>query len=237
MKNIFIKFKNLLKSIPLYGWISGIVLFGLQYGMYRLAAGLSNWTHTVNYAFIPKIPFDDKIPLVPIFVIIYLFSYVFWICGPIAASKTSKENFINFLFVILISYFIGFLILWFAPTRMNRVDEGLMDYANSGKPFSWLLGIVYGSDGGEWAWNLFPSYHCLISLCCFIGVHRQKEIHIGFRIYSLVMVILISMSTVFTKQHYIVDIFGGLSIPIIVYIIIHFINPGKRILLKKQKKE
>ena len=74
MKTLFTKFKNLLKSIPLYGWIAGVVLFGLQYGMYRLAAGLANWTNTVSYAFIPKIPFDDKIPLVPFFVLILNYS-------------------------------------------------------------------------------------------------------------------------------------------------------------------
>lgn len=227
----------MLKSIPAYGWIIGVVLFALQYGLYRLAVVLSQWTGTINSAFVPKIPFDDHIPLLPIFVIIYIFSYAFWLCGFIAASKTDKKNYINFLFVVLISFLIGFLILWLAPTKMDRNAEGLIDYANSDKPLAWLLKMVYTVDGGDVAWNLFPSYHCLISLCCYLAVFRRKEIHIGFRIYSLVMVLLISMSTVFTKQHYFVDILGGWAIPIVVYVIIYFINPGEKILKKREEKK
>lgn len=213
----------------------GVVLFILQYALYRLAVLLSEWTGTIYFVFVPKIPFDDFIPLVPIFVIIYIFSYAFWLFGFIAASKTTKSNYINFLFVVLISFLIGFLILWLAPTKMDREAEGLIEYANSNKPLAWLLKMVYDMDGSSVAWNLFPSYHCLISLCCFLAVFRRKEIRLGFRIYSLVMVILISMSTVFTKQHYFVDILGGLAIPIFVYVIIYFINPGKRILDKREK--
>lgn len=235
MKKLFSKFVGLIKSIPLYGWIGGVVLFILQYALYRFAVSLSEWTGTINYAYVPKIPFDDCIPLLPIFVIIYVFSYAFWLFGFIAVSKTSKRNYINFLFTILISYFVGFLILWLAPTKMDRVAEGLIDYANSNQTLAWLLKMVYSVDGDAVAWNLFPSYHCLISLCCYLGIFRQKEISLGFRIYSFVMVILISMSTVFTKQHYFVDILGGLAIPIITYVIIYFINPGKRILDKKEK--
>lgn len=234
MKKFFLKLKELIKSIPLYGWIIGIILFALQYGMYRLAVVLSELTHTVDNAFIPKIPFDDSIPLVPIFVIIYIFSYAFWVIGMIAVSKTKKENYINFLFVILISYLIGFLILWIFPTKMDRVAEGLIDYSNSDKFLAWLLKMVYDADGETMAWNLFPSYHCLISLCCYLGIFRQKEISLRFRIYSFVMVILISMSTVFTKQHYFIDILGGLTIPIITYVIIYFLNPGKKIIERKR---
>ena len=236
MSKFFNNFKHLIKSIPLYGWIIGVVLFALQYGMYRLAIVLSEWTHTIDYAFIPKIPFDDAIPLLPLFVIIYIFSYAFWVIGMIIVSKTSKANYINFLFVILISYLIGFLILWLWPTKMDRVAEGIMDYANSDKAFAWLLKIVYSVDGDQMAWNLFPSYHCLISLCCYLGICRQKEIHIGYRIFSIVMVVLISMSTVFTKQHYFIDIIGGLAIPLIVYPIILLINPGKRIIDNRNNK-
>lgn len=224
-----------LKSIPLHGWIIGIALFALQYGAYRFANLLSIWTGTINYSYIPKIPFDNYIPLLPSFVIVYVFSYVFWIGGFIAASKTEKDNYINFLFVIFLSIFIGFLILWLAPTKMDRKAEGLIDAANKNGPFAWILNLVYSADGDEIAINLFPSFHCLLSLCCYLAVFRRKEIHIWFRIYSLVMVVLISMSTVFTKQHYFVDILGGLAIPIIVYAVIYFINPGKKILTKKNK--
>ena len=49
------------------------------------------------------------------------------------------------------------------------------------------------------AFNLFPSYHCLISTYCYLGVRKQPEISRGFRIYSLVMAALIGLSTLLTK--------------------------------------
>ena len=226
---------NRIKAIPRYGWILGVVYFGLQYGMYRLANWISNLTGTVSRAFVPKIPFiDDHIPVVSIFVVIYVFSYVFWIFGPIIASLTEKENFINYIIGLSAAYIIGFLIFVFAPTYMDRTAEGLMEIANRPGLFNHLLGTVYSSDGSALAFNLFPSYHCLISLYCYFGVRKQPEISKGFRVYSLVMTILICMSTVFPKQHYAADIVGGLSISIICYLVVKKLDPAEKILAKKQ---
>ena len=50
---------------------------------------------------------------------------------------------------------------------------------------------------------------------------------IGVRIYSIVMAILICMSTVFTKQHYFIDIIGGLGISIICYAVVQKTDPAR----------
>ncbi|MCQ2452064.1 MAG: phosphatase PAP2 family protein [Oscillospiraceae bacterium] len=221
--------RRLLKRIPWWGWFTGFFYFGLQYGMYRLADWISRLTGTINHAFPPKIPFvDDNIPVIAIFAIIYLFSYVFWICGPIAVSLTKKQNFVNYLVGLSAAYLVGFFIFIFMPTCMDRNAEGLMELAAAPGFGNHLLAMIYGADGSGMAFNLFPSYHCLISLYCYLGVRRQPEIHPGFRIYSLVMTILICMSTVFTKQHYFIDIIGGLSISILCYLIVRRVNPGKK---------
>ena len=224
---------NKIKSIPWYGWVAGLVLFGLQYGLYRLANVIS-----VALNFTPVCPkidaIDDLIKVIPVFVIPYIFSYVFWICGPIAVSLTSKKNFINYLIGLLSAYLIGFLIFIFFPTYMSRSEEGIIDGLGT-DIFSKLLAMIYGNDGGDLAFNLFPSYHCLISLYCYLGIRKQPEIAKGFKIYSGVMVILICLSTVFTKQHYFIDIVGGISISLSCYLIIKQINPGKKILLNRKK--
>ena len=93
--------------------------------------------------------------------------------------------------------------------------------------FNKLLAVIYGADGSDIAFNLFPSYHCLISFYCYLGVRKQPEISKGFRIYSLVMAILISFSTVFTKQHYILDVAGGIGIAVICYLIVNKWDPGR----------
>jgi membrane-associated phospholipid phosphatase len=94
--------------------------------------------------------------------------------------------------------------------------------------FNQLLATVYAADGSTLAFNLFPSYHCLISLYCYLGVRKQPEISKGFQVYSLVMVVLICLSTLFTKQHYIIDMIGGLGISLACYALMHRLDPGRK---------
>ena len=226
------------KKVPKWGWWFGFGYFALQYGMYRLGDFLSMVIGTKDFAHAVKIAaIDDLIPVIPVFALIYLFSYIFWICGPISVSLTGKRNFVNYLSGLTLAYFIGFLIFTFYPTYMDRAAEGLMDYSGGGGFFDGLLAIIYAADGSELAFNLFPSYHCLISVYCYLGVRKREEVSKGFRVYTLVMTILICLSTVFTKQHYIIDTFGGLAISILCYMLMQRLDPGKRWIEKHEKQE
>lgn len=126
--------------MPWYGWVSTLLLFGIQRAFYRLAPFISNAMGANNWAFAPKIPFDDSIPVIPFFVIIYILSFVFWFILPLViAKKTKKENFINFCIYMFASLFVGFIIFSFAPTYMDRAAEGLMDIGTKGGIFNKLL--------------------------------------------------------------------------------------------------
>lgn len=233
IKAFFKRRWEVIKSIPWYGWVAGIVLMGLQYAIYRLAdviakaGGITPW--------VPYIPFDDYIPFIPGFVIVYVFSYAFWIFGPAAVSLTKKDNFINFCIGYTSALLIGFVILTALPTTMDHTPQ-IEILEKNGDFLSKLLLLVYSSDGNHQAMNLFPSFHCLISLYMYLGVARRKEVSLAFRIYSLVAVFFICLSTIFTKQHLFIDIPAGLAISIIVYFIVKFIDPGKKILEKHANK-
>ena len=223
------RFWKQVRAVPRWGWAFGFVYFGLQYGMYRLGDWLSRVLGTIERAFPCKIPaLDDLIPVVPVFAAIYLFSYVFWICGPIAVSLTKRRNFVNYIVGLSLAYLIGFLFFVFMPTYMDRAAEGLMAYTGQTGFFERLLETIYAADGSQYGFNLFPSYHCLISAYCYLGVRKQPEISKGFRAYSLVMAILISLSTVLTKQHYVVDIPGGWIIAVGCYLLMNRLDPGRR---------
>lgn len=228
------RLKEKIKAVPRYGWICGILYFCLQYGMYRLADWITRLTGMIDRAFCPKIAaIDDMIPVIPVFAVIYLFSYVFWICGPIAASLTSRRNFINYIVGLSMAYLVGFLIFVFLPSYMDRAAEGIIEISQRPGIFNRMLAMIYGADGSNYAFNLFPSYHCLISLYCYFGVRKQPEISKGFRAYSLIMTILICLSTVFTKQHYFVDMPAGLAISVLCYVIVNKWDPGKKYAEKK----
>lgn len=218
------------KKVPWWGWVLGVVYFGLQYGMYRLGDTLSEIIGTKAGAWCPKIPvIDDLLPVVPVFVVIYVFSYVFWIFAPVAVSLTKRSNFINYIIGLSAAYIVGFLIFTFIPSYMDRAAEGLMDYSADGGIFSALLAQVYAMDGSTIAFNLCPSYHCLISLYCYLGIHGQPEISKGFKAYSAIMVVLICLSTLLTKQHYFIDTVCGLAIAFVCYLAVRRLDPGEKI--------
>ena len=113
------RFAERVRVIPRWGWGFGLLCLALEYGLYRMGAWLSVVLGTAARAIPCKIPvIDDRISLVPVFVVIYLFSYVFWVCGPAAVSLIGRRNLINYLAGLILAYGIGFLFFILLPTCM-----------------------------------------------------------------------------------------------------------------------
>ena len=73
-------------KVKLYGVIIGIVTLALQHGIYLLANELAGLIGIP--AFLPKInAIDNLIPIVAIFIIPYVWSYIYWAMAPMAVSK------------------------------------------------------------------------------------------------------------------------------------------------------
>lgn len=72
--------------------------------------------------------------------------------------------------------------------------------------FSDMLRFLYNIDAAN---NLFPSIHVLVSWYCFIGIRNNDSIPAWYRYFSLFMAIMISISTLTTKQHVIADVIAG----------------------------
>lgn len=221
------KLINVIKSFPWYGWVFSFVLLGLEYGFYLLggvvgkAIGLE--------PFCPKIPaIDNLFRFTPIFIIPYVIAYAYWVVGALVMSLDTKRVFINYVLANVLAYIIGFLIFIFFPTYISRTSEGVFD--TLGNDFiSWLCKFIYNNDGGEYGHNLLPSYHCILSTFCYLGVRKNKVFTLSFRIYTLVGCILICISTLFVKQHYFVDVILGVGIAIGCYYTVKFLNPGRDI--------
>ena len=75
--------------------------------------------------------------------------------------------------------------------------------------FAFLLKMVYVTDAPT---RLFPSIHCLVSWFCYIGLRGQKSIPKWYQTVSLIFAILVCVSTQVTKQHYVIDVLGGIAI-------------------------
>ncbi len=219
------KLNNGKNKVKLYGIILGIITLALQHGIYLLANDLA---HVVGVTpFLPKIEvIDGNIPIIPIFIIPYVWAYAYWAMAPMAVSKCEFSHFLNYLATYLVACLLGALVLTFAPTYMDRVAEGLYDQSKQGFLYS-LMRFWYSLDGGDMAYNLLPSFHCINSTVSYLGVCGRKEIPLWFRIYSLIITILIFASTLFVKQHFILDVFSGIAVALIAYFVCMKWNWGR----------
>lgn len=227
------RFAELLKKIPPVGWAMTVFLYGFECLMYLLGPELSMRTGTDSWAIAPKIPFiDDNIPLVKVFVIIYVVSYAFWGIYLLIISTTDSRNYINFIISFLITSFIGFLFFLFMPTYIDRSAEGVLAAVEGPGFLNLCLRGIYASDGWETGRSLFPSFHCFISMFCYLGVRRADNIGRGMKVFAIVATVLVCLSTVFTKQHYFMDIVGGVGFAALCDAIVYKLDPGTRIVDK-----
>ena len=218
---------NMIKRIPKYVWITYLLLAILQFSTYYLTQVINRDRFLYDFTnhFI-----DDKVPFISSFVIFYIISYPFWIISPLIISKSSKRDYLNWVITAVILYVITFITYIIVPTTIIR------PVVENNNIFDRLVNMIYSSDSPDRPTNLFPSMHCWLSILCYLGVSKQKNINRNYRISSLVLAILICLSTQFIKQHYIVDLISGVGLPIIVFYIVRRTNLSK-IFFKEQKND
>ena len=220
---------GMFKAIPWWGWVLGVALFIFQRALYSIGVTISEMIGTADHAVLLKIPMiDDAYPFVPVFVIIYLYAFIYWLCAPAVVSLTPKRNIVNYLIGFVIAQLIGFVFFIFVPTYMDRVQEGLFEMVDKPGFLYKLLNMVYEMDGGNMAYNLSPSYHCMLSAYAYLGIRKQEAVPKWFRIYTLVMAILVCMSTMLIRQHYFIDFVTGVGFAVICYVIVEKLDPGKK---------
>ena len=79
-----------------------------------------------------------------------------------------------------------------------------------------LIQFVYWIDAPT---NLFPSIHCLVSWLCFAGIRGKGYVPKWYQAFSALFAIAVFASTLFTKQHFIVDVAAGIVIAEVCYYI------------------
>lgn len=237
VKSFFIKIWGFIKKFRWYGWAGIAIVITGDLLIYYLSHFILETSGRIAIAVSPKIDvIDNCFPVVPFFVIIYWYSYLFWGFAILATALTEKHNFINMVISMLVVEAIGFIIYIAFPTYLDRAKEGLLDIGKQPGFCNWLLSTTYALDGGEFGHNLFPSFHCILALGPALGTFRRKDSPLWWRIIAMISVVLICLSTLFTKQHYFIDVVGGIGLALICFYLTKLINPGKRILEKLETK-
>ena len=87
-----------------------------------------------------------------------------------------------------------------------------------------MIDVVKGLYDFDTNTNVCPSIHVLGSLAvCFAGLHSRTLRGWGWKLFFVVSTVLISLSTVFLKQHSIIDVFAALALGAVCYVLVFFV--------------
>lgn len=239
MKKFFAKLWAQVKRVPWWGWLTAVILYGLNVGIYQAAkAIIPIWSESWKVIPITQ-GIDTAIPLIPYyFAEVYFLWYPLVFIGPLAASSINREHFINLSLSWVAAQLIGFIVFICCPSYMDRTNVAgvgnMVELVKSKQGFSWwLMKIIVNSDGVRDNYNLFPSFHCLMATFCYLGLSRRKEIKIGYRVFWLIFTISVCLATFIIKQHYIFDTFTGVLLAVSMFALFKVLNPAKAILKRK----
>ena len=138
---------------------------------------------------------DQKIKPIKIFVIPYLGLFPYLILAYLSLQGSLRTN---FLLSISICNVAAAIFWYFIPNGVSRPPLEKKDL------FSKIINYIYQHDGDT---NGFPSGHVFLSAIVshFMILQQPKLMWAHLIAWGF-----ISLSTVFTKQHYLVDILGGI---------------------------
>lgn len=155
-----------------------------------------------------SLPFPDGgIPFWRWAIIIYIFSYVFWLIGFLKIARDERQLCYEMFSGELLAKLLTLTIFLIFPTVMaSRPDVFPVE-----NPFDWLTRMIYDLDPPD---NLFPSMHCMESWIVLRGAFRCRNLRhpTVWRVFCLGMTLAIFASTLLVKQHVFLDVLGGVAV-------------------------
>jgi membrane-associated phospholipid phosphatase len=178
-----------------------IILLISSFALYPIINGNPN--NAVNSNII-KFWIDDYIPLIPVFSVPYI-AYIPFLLITSIYFIFFTQKFRSMSLSLAFCQIVASLFFVFYQTTVSRPDIFSTDI------FSRLVLFIYSKDQ---PYNCFPSLHVALStISGLFWIQRFPRISwfIGFFVF------LISLSTIFVKQHYTPDILGGFILAILSY--------------------
>ena len=167
-------------------------------------------------------PLDDLIPFCELFMIPYLFWFVFLIGMHVYLGFTDIPAFRQFMRFLIFSYGTTMLIYILYPTCQElRPREFPRDNV-----LTRMVADFYQFDTNT---NVCPSLHCVGSMAVVFASWHTERLKKGlWRPVITATGILISFSTVFVKQHSIIDVICGMILCAIGYVLVYVVQPRRQ---------
>ncbi len=182
-----------------------LLLYWPVFGLLFLLAERGNLTATYYQM---HCALDDAIPFCEWFLIPYLFWFVYLIGMHIYLFFTDGERFTEFMRFIILTYSAALVIYYLFPTcQMLRPTAFERDNI-----LTRIMAAFYVFDTNT---NVCPSLHVVGSLAVtFAGLHNPRSDARVWKVFYILCGVMISISTVFVKQHSLLDVGAGLLISI-----------------------
>lgn len=169
---------------------------------------------TDNY-WVSYMPLDDKIPFLEIFLIPYYLWYPFMLALGLYLLFYDGKNFKKFMSFIGLSFMTAIVIFLVFPNGQDLRPE-VFERDNI---FTRAIAGLYKADTNT---NVLPSLHVVGSLAVPFAAQNCKKLQKPWLIALLYFIaFLISISTVFIKQHSILDFFVAVPYSVIFYLIVY----------------
>jgi membrane-associated phospholipid phosphatase len=173
-----------------------VFLLGLQAFLYFATKNFNSSFHLIGSSL------DYKIPFIKYFIYFYNSWYPFLVFVWVLIFYFDRDKCINFLVAGFLSIIIGNFIFLIYPTIVLRPDVVVNDFA------SLVVSITYKVDVPV---NCMPSMHCIF---CFIPIFCliNSKIKNRYKVPICLYFVLIIFSTLFVKQHVIIDVISAFII-------------------------
>ena len=160
----------------------------------------SNHFHFTEPKLLPLTSADQAIPFIPWTVWIYISEYVYFVVIYLLCRDTVNLN--KYVYAVCAIQVVSVVIFWIWPTTYPRDLFPLPTTINH-----WTYWTFNTLRNGDTPANCCPSLHVSsVFLCGFLFLDEQRKKLPFFMLWAT----LIGLSTLTTKQHYIVDVVTGL---------------------------
>lgn len=202
-----------------------LLLFWPAYG---LAFYALEWIFPQDHYMPMYHPLDDVIPFAEIFVIPYVFWYLYMVGSVAYTFFKDTGAFRRMMYFYMIVFGVSTLVFFLYPTRQDfRPDSFARDNI-----LTRIMGFLYSIDTNT---NVCPSLHVSGSIGAALAFSDTKRFSsFGWKTVNGVIASLISISTVFVKQHSVVDVFWGVVLSAAAWWIVYKSPKKEAVLLARR---
>ena len=204
------RFKGFKEKYPYY-WVSlYFVFYMIWFAWVESRANLPY--HVIHF------PLDDYIPFCEYFVIPYILWFGYIAVVYLWLFFHDKSAFFKYIAVIYTGMTLFLIICTIYPNGLTLRQSIVLN----DNVFSRIVDFLQKTDTCT---NVLPSIHAYNSIGCMIAILKSNGMksHKILKISSVVLTVLIIMSTMFLKQHSVIDVASAVIMSVVFYFVFYLL--------------